>query len=203
MLVEIAFQILLLLGRELPNVEAAKALARQMVTAYQEKGQLPEEPPILRENGVSVYGDLRVSHLDQVLPTFLSSADKGAYICLQAYVPPNTETDEAIQNLREKLRDSTKLAVTSGYGPRFLHSTGQLHKGDSGKGLFIQFTSENEVDIPIPDEAGAEKSSISFGVLEKAQVLGDARALKEKGRKVIRFHFENDIPGRIARITLG
>jgi transaldolase/glucose-6-phosphate isomerase len=186
-----------------PNVEAAKALARQMVTAYQEKGQLPEEPPILRENGVSVYGDLRVSHLDQVLPTFLSSADKGAYICLQAYVPPNTETDEAIQNLREKLRDSTKLAVTSGYGPRFLHSTGQLHKGDSGKGLFIQFTSENEVDIPIPDEAGAEKSSISFGVLEKAQVLGDARALKEKGRKVIRFHFENDIPGRIARITLG
>lgn len=184
-----------------PDVEAAKELARQIVSAYRDKGELPEETPVLRDNGITVYGDLRPTRLDHVLPTFLASAGKGAYISLQAYVQPGRATDQAIRNLRKNLRDRTKLAVTSGYGPRFLHSTGQLHKGDAGNGLFIQFTSENKDDIPIPDEAGQENSSISFGVLEKAQALGDARALRVTGRKILRFHFENDVPGGIGHIT--
>jgi len=184
-----------------PDVESAKKLAQQIVSAYRDKGELPEETPVLRDNGITVYGDLWPTRLDQALPTFLASPGKGAYISLQAYVQPGRATDQAIQNLRKNLRDRTKLAVTTGYGPRFLHSTGQLHKGDAGNGLFIQFTLENKDDIPIPDEAGQENSSISFGVLEKAQALGDARALRVTGRKVLRFHFENDVPGGIRRIT--
>jgi glucose-6-phosphate isomerase/transaldolase/glucose-6-phosphate isomerase len=84
------------------------------------------------------------------------------------------------------------MATTVGYGPRFLHSTGQLHKGDAGMGLFIQITDEIVSDVMIPERAGEEGSTITFGVLKMAQALGDEKALVEAGRKVIRFHFECD-----------
>ena len=93
-----------------------------------------------------------------------------------------------MQDLRTRLRARTRLAVTCSYGPRFLHSTGQLHKGDGGKGLFIQLTADSEKDAPIPDQAGSDASSINFGVLKLAQALGDRQALLDAGRKVIRFH---------------
>jgi hypothetical protein len=87
------------------------------------------------------------------------------------------------------------MATTVGYGPRFLHSTGQLHKGDGGTGLFIQFTAEDPDDVPIPDEAGAPDSAMSFGVLKTAQVLGDKQALLDGRRRVIRFHLGDDVVG--------
>jgi hypothetical protein len=93
------------------------------------------------------------------------------------------------------------MAVTTGYGPRFLHSTGQLHKGDAGRGLFIQFTSDNAQDVPIPDEAGASESSINFGALEMSAALGDNQALLDAGRKVIRFHLGMDIPGGLTLLS--
>ena len=80
-----------------------------------------------------------------------------------------------------------------GYGPRFLHSTGQLHKGDSGNGLFIQFTADDAEDAPIPDEAGSPDSSITFGVLKEAQALGDLQAMMFAWRRVIRFHLGSDV----------
>jgi glucose-6-phosphate isomerase/transaldolase/glucose-6-phosphate isomerase len=85
------------------------------------------------------------------------------------------------------------LATSVGYGPRFLHSTGQLHKGDSGKGLFIQITADDPWDTPIPDELGLPDSSMTFGVLKNAQVSGDRQALMNAGRQVIRFHLSEDI----------
>ena len=87
------------------------------------------------------------------------------------------------------------MAVTTGYGPRFLHSTGQLHKGDAGRGLFIQFTSDSAQDVPIPDDPSASESSINFGALEMSAALGDNQALLDAGRKVIRFHLGTDILG--------
>jgi hypothetical protein len=123
------------------------------------------------------------------LHAFLQEAAvPGRYIALQAFVPPTPETDAALLALRTQLQAKYRLATTVGYGPRFLHSTGQLHKGDAGKGLFVQFTSEHGRDIPIPDQAGALESSISFGTLIDAQALGDAQALQAKGRQVIHFH---------------
>ena len=91
-------------------------------------------------------------------------------------------------SLRTRLRDKLRLATTVGYGPRFLHSTGQLHKGDAGNGLFVQFTADDPQDVPIPDVAGAAESTMTFGVLKTAQVLGDKQALLDAGRRVVRFH---------------
>ena len=92
------------------------------------------------------------------------------------------------------------MATTVGYGPRFLHSTGQLHKGDGGHGMFVQVTADSVRDVPVPDQAGGEESSIRFGVLKMAQALGDRRALMEAGRHVIRFHLERDVSTGLTRL---
>jgi transaldolase/glucose-6-phosphate isomerase len=170
-----------------PNVEAAKNLARQMVDEYREKGKLPE-------------GETAPLTADS-LHAFLAQAESGDYIALQAFVQPTDETTEALQSLRAELRDQYKLATTVGYGPRFLHSTGQLHKGDGGNGLFIQFTSEAEVDVPIPNEAGSAESDISFGVLKMAQALGDAQALRDEDRRLIRFHLDREVVAGLQRLA--
>jgi hypothetical protein len=91
--------------------------------------------------------------------------------------------------------------VTVGYGPRFLHSTGQLHKGDAGNGKFIQFTADDVKDASIPNEAGSEESSITFGVLKRAQALGDRQALTDKGRQVIRIHLGSSPAQTLAKIA--
>jgi transaldolase/glucose-6-phosphate isomerase len=162
-----------------PNVEAAKVLARQAVAAYTETGTLPDDEPAPLTAGA--------------LTAFLAQAQAGDYVALQAYVQPTAATDAALLALRTRLRDRLKLATTVGYGPRFLHSTGQLHKGDAGNGLFIQFTADAPQDVGIPDEAGEPGSSMTFGVLKMAQVLGDKQALLAAGRRVIRFHLGDDV----------
>jgi transaldolase/glucose-6-phosphate isomerase len=170
-----------------PSVEAAKVLARQAVAVYGETGKLPDDEP---------------APLDaQVLNDFLGQAKPGDYVALQAFVQPTTETSAALQTLRLRLRDRLKLATTVGYGPRFLHSTGQLHKGDRGNGLFLQFTSDPLQDAPIPDEAGKPESSMTFGVLKMAQALGDKGALEAAGRRVIRFHLGTDVVGNLTLLT--
>jgi hypothetical protein len=93
--------------------------------------------------------------------------------------------------MRRKIRDRYKLATTFGYGPRYLHSTGQLHKGDSGHGLFIQITAGDLVDMGIPDEMGSPASSITFSLLKQAEALGDNQALVSAGRRIVRFHLVN------------
>jgi transaldolase/glucose-6-phosphate isomerase len=170
-----------------PNVEAAKVLARRMIDQYRETGRLPESsasPPTARE-----------------LREFLAQAHPGDYIALQAYVQPTPQTDLVLQKLRRHLRDRYHLATTLGYGPRFLHSTGQLHKGDAGRGLFIQFTSDAPEDATIPDAPGAADSSITFGVLKAAQVLGDRRALIDAGRRVIHIHLGSDVACRLEQLV--
>ena len=95
-------------------------------------------------------------------------------------------------HLREIIRQKYNIPVTFGYGPRYLHSTGQLHKGDTGNGLFIQFTQNDSEDIDIPDDIGKEESSLTFGALKAAQAKGDWQALIDKGRRIIRFHFQEN-----------
>jgi transaldolase/glucose-6-phosphate isomerase len=170
-----------------PNVEAAKALARRMVAEYTEKGSLPkgESAPLTAE----------------ALNGFLAQVQPGDYVALQAYLQPTAETDAGLGALRTRLRDRYRLATTLGYGPRFLHSTGQLHKGDAGHGLFIQLTADDPCDAPIPDEAGSPDLSITFGVLKAAQALGDRQALLDAGRRVIRFHLGMDVVGGLKRLT--
>ncbi len=180
---------------EQPNVEAAKVLARSAVTAYRESGELPRDEP------TPLTGEALSTFLDQASPGDPTTGSGRSYVALQAYVQPTPEADEALLALRTRIRDTRKLAATVGYGPRFLHSTGQLHKGDRGNGLFIQFTSDALRDVAIPDEAGKPGSSMTFGLLKLAQALGDKQALLDNKRRVIRFHLGTDVAGGLRKLA--
>jgi CheY-like chemotaxis protein len=145
-------------------------------------------------------GEALLAFLGQTQGSAQTGSGRG-YIALQAYLQPTPETTEALTALRVRLRDRYRLATTLGYGPRFLHSTGQLHKGDAGNGLFIQFTADDVRDVDIPDEIGKPDSTITFGVLKAAQALGDRQALLDTGRRVIRFHLGEDVVGGLSRLT--
>jgi len=183
-----------------PNVEAAKALARKVVAEYAARGTIPSDPPVLVEDGIALYAPNphligSATRLADALGAFVAQARPRDYIALHAYLQPTSATHTRLQALRLKLRDRLCLATTLGYGPRFLHSTGQLHKGDAGKGLFIQLTADSASDVPIPDEAGRPEASLSFGVLKMAQALGDYQALQDVGRRVIRLHLQDVVEG--------
>ena len=186
-----------------PDVEAAKAGAREAVEAYRTSGRLPEETPALSFGGVDVYGSVKGRDTMGALENFLGEISPGGYIAVMAYVNATDETDILLQVFRTRLRDRYRVPVTVGYGPRFLHSTGQLHKGDSGRGFFIQITADCADDVPIPDAPGSTASSITFGTLEAAQAMGDRQALLGRGRRVIRLHLGPDIVGRLALLTEG
>jgi len=191
-----------------PNVESAKVRAREMVAAFEKQGKLPEPVPTFHKGDITVYNHEGAKSLEAAFQSFMSEARPGrddfagrSYIAIQAYLEPTPETDGALQDLRTTLQRTYRMATTVGYGPRFLHSTGQLHKGDGGQGLFVQVTAEPARDVPIPDQAGGEESSLRFGVLERAQALGDRQALMEAGRHVIRFHLERDVPAGLKRLV--
>lgn len=187
-----------------PNVESAKTKAKQMVNSYKKEGKLPEVEVAFEENGIKVYSQNPARNISDLLDGFLSQVhfnnDKRSYVALQAYLHPTQETDSALQKIRAKIQKKYKLAVTVGFGPRFLHSTGQLHKGDAGNGLFIQLTADSANDLAIPDAPGSDNSSISFGILKMAQALGDRQALLDAGRKVIRFHLREEVSSSLEEI---
>lgn len=170
-----------------PNVEAAKVKAREIVAAFAATGSLPAGDFAAPEPGA--------------LAGFLKAARPGDYVAIQAYIPAGPAADEALRALRQAIHLRTGLATTAGYGPRFLHSTGQLHKGDAGHGLFIQIVSEAVEDVGIPDEAGQAAAAMSFNVLKKAQALGDARALRDGQRRVISFAVGTEAVAAIERLA--
>ena len=185
-----------------PDVEAAKVLAREMVAAYKLDGALPRLKPSVTDGGIDVYGDVEADDLAGAMRQFLSRGVPGDYVALQAYVPPTEETRRALAFVRDRLWRATTLAVTVGYGPRFLHSTGQLHKGGTANGLFIQVTTGDGRDAPIPDDPASDGSSMTFGVLKAAQALGDRQALLDAGRRVVRFHVGGDVAAGLRRLAV-
>ena len=175
-----------------PDVEAAKKHAHRMIAEYREKKVLPLNKPTLITDQGDVYGNINGSTIAETLKNFLKQARAFDYVCLQVYLSPTPKVDETLRKMRETIFAKYGLAVTIGYGPRYLHSTGQLHKGDSGNGLFIQLTADDLIDVDIPDNFGAENSTLTFGTLKAAQALGDWQALIDAGRRVIRFHFRTN-----------
>jgi hypothetical protein len=153
-----------------PNVEAAKTAAREMVETYLETGTLPALPFERPE--------------PETVGRFLEGLAPGDYVGLQAYLPPRDELGDGLVALRSAIGERYHVATTCGFGPRFLHSTGQLHKGDRGTGRFIQFVTGFEKDVPIPSDAG-EESMLTFGTLIAAQAGGDRSALEGAGRRVL------------------
>jgi len=175
-----------------PDVEATKNHTRRIIAEYRENKVLPQSKPTLTTDQCDVYGNIIGSTIAEALKNFLKQAQAFDYVCLQVYLSPSLEVDEAMRKLRETIFAKYKLAVTIGYGPRYLHSTGQLHKGDSGNGLFIQLTADDMIDIAIPDNFGAENSTLTFGTLKAAQAQGDWQALIDARRRVIRLHLKTN-----------
>ncbi len=165
-----------------PDVQLAKELAREAMAAKsgRAKGMGDER---VRELSVE-----RGEELKAALGSWLQEAQAGDYLAIQAYLAPATGTAAALQNLRAKLRDRLHLATTVGFGPRFLHSTGQLHKGGPNTGLFLQLVDEPATDLPVPETA------YSFGALIRAQALGDFQALRQRDRRMLQVSLGNDIP---------
>ncbi|MCX7875499.1 MAG: hypothetical protein N2321_04935 [Melioribacteraceae bacterium] len=174
-----------------PNVESAKIVARKMVQDFKETGKLTELPISCEENGIKITSNLNGETIKQQFENLISLIEEKKksfplpYLSIQAYINMNDENEKALQSFRTKLQTKINIATTLGFGPRFLHSTGQLHKGDAGNGFFIQIINEPEIDLNIPDEAINQVSSISFGILIKSQALGDRQALIDNNRNVM------------------
>jgi len=154
-----------------PDVESAKRLARDMADESRRTGTLPQlASESLRHEEIS---------------SFLADVAPSDYVAIHAYLPPTRDLTEALQSLQLSIRERFEVSVTLGYGPRLLHSTGQLHKGDRGNGHFIQLVSEVMPLVPIPDSLGSADSSLFFGALITAQAVGDRKALENGDRPVV------------------
>jgi transaldolase/glucose-6-phosphate isomerase len=161
-----------------PDVRLAKDFTK---TAMEESEKKEEE------SDAETWSTDEPEALAKALKDWLGKAKTGDYFALQAYLPVSQSTTDALQDIRLELLKRTRSATTLGYGPRFLHSTGQLHKGGQNTGLFLQIIDEPDVDLPVPE------TEYSFKKLIKAQSLGDYRALKQRGRRVIRVNLGVDI----------
>lgn len=177
-----------------PNVQESKDYTKNFLDEYKKNGRLPEEEPVLTADGVKIYGDAATREalkgaatLEAVLKAHLARVKAGDYVALNAYVERTDASHQALQGMRLRVRDRKTVATTLGYGPRFLHSTGQLHKGGPNSGVFIQITSDDAQDLPIPGEP------YTFGVLKAAQALGDFVCLGKRDRRAIRVHLGADV----------
>lgn len=165
-----------------PDVEAAKIAARVLMEEFEEHGALPAHTPLLEEDGIKLFADpgLTVSGtLAEALTAHLARLEAGDYFAVNAYLASSRRNDAGLQALRHAVRDSHRVATSLGYGPRFLHSTGQLHKGGPNSGVFLQITSKAAPDLEIPGQR------YSFGVLAAAQAQGDFEVLVERGRRAV------------------
>jgi hypothetical protein len=163
-------------------------------------GQLPEQHELIADDSIAIFADMK----DDLLPTssildllraFLSKVKAGDYLALLSYVEETSDIESELQKIRSTLRDATRCATTTGYGPRFLHSTGQLHKGGPPTGVFFQITANDAQDFAVPGEA------YTFSILKQAQALGDFHSLSKRGRRAIRVDLGNDTIGGLKKLN--
>jgi len=177
-----------------PDVETAKISARKLLQEFKNTGKLPSVEPALEIDGLKIISEIKGTTRQEIEDKFFNGAQSGKnYIALQAYMKLSHLYEEQLFLFKEKLEKKFKVPVTIGYGPRFLHSTGQLHKGDSGEGYFIQILSPYKNDLAVPDEMDTDVASITFGLLRNAQAMGDRDALLKKNRKVLTYIFDKEI----------
>jgi glucose-6-phosphate isomerase len=165
-----------------PNVQEAKDATKELLSSFERRGRLDER-------------DLVAAGDRDAIRTHLGTVKPGDYIAFLNYIEETPEIDQKFQEIRTALRDATKCAVTIGYGPRFLHSTGQLHKGGPDTGVFFQIIANDEKDFAIPGEP------YTFSILKQAQALGDFRALAKRGRRVIGIDLGDDTLGGLEQFV--
>jgi transaldolase / glucose-6-phosphate isomerase len=161
-----------------PNVQESKDNTNRLLAMVGAQGSLPEEKPSLVKRPVRLYFNETASTVPATLKQFLAQVRPGDYLALMAYIAENPANQRALQDIRRLLQERLHLTTTLGYGPRFLHSTGQFHKGGPNTGLFLQITADDARDIPIPG------APYTFGVFKRAQALGDLQALQKHKRRV-------------------
>lgn len=181
-----------------PDVEASKVATRKLTAEYEKTGKLPPETPVLEEKGVRLFTDDRnaaalkqAAGRDQSLGGYLTAhlnrLTAGDYCALLAYLERNDGHQEQLQAMRHVIRDAKRVATCMGFGPRFLHSTGQAYKGGPNSGVFLQITCDDAADLPVPGQ------KYTFGVVKAAQARGDFEVLAARERRALRVHLGPDV----------
>ena len=188
-----------------PDVEAAKVKARELTTAFEKSGTLPVEAVIATDKAIAIHTDAAntdalhhagaTSDLTSWLKAHFARIQPGDYFAILAYLDHDGANTVALQAIRMAIRDRKKVATCVGFGPRFLHSTGQAYKGGPNNGVFLQITADPAPDLGIPGQR------ISFGTIEAAQARGDFDVLAERGRRALRLHITGDVAKGLATIS--
>lgn len=167
-----------------PDVQDSKDRTKAKLATYRQSGSMEEDQPCWEQEGIRAFSPLALEGADlaALLTSFANLARPGDYLAINAYLPRNAAMQEALTEFQRRLGERSRCATTLGFGPRFLHSTGQLHKGGPPTGLFLQITADPEDDLEIPGQG------LTFGLLERAQALGDYEALVGRGRQILRLH---------------
>lgn len=187
-----------------PDVEAAKVASRRMMAAFEETGALPPEIVSLEGDGLKVLADpangqaLAAAAKEQTpagwIRAHLARLAPGDYLGINAFIENGSAHQAVLQEVREAVRTASRCATALGFGPRFLHSTGQLHKGGPNNGVFLEITADDATRVPIPGRR------IDFGVLARAQARGDQEVLAERGRRILRVHLGADVKAGLAAL---
>jgi transaldolase / glucose-6-phosphate isomerase len=182
-----------------PNVQESKDATKELLNTFINHGQLPEQHELVADDSITIYAEAKDSSLPttatlDLLRAYLSTVKTGDYLALLNYVEETSDIEAELVKIRLTLRDATRCATTSGYGPRFLHSTGQLHKGGPPTGVFFQITANDATDFAVPGEA------YTFSILKQAQALGDFHSLSKRERRAIRVDVGNDAVGGLKRL---
>ena len=189
-----------------PDVEASKVATRKLTGEYEQTGKLPDETPFFEAYGLKLFTDAEnAAALSQAvnsdesigsyLKAHLNRIKSGDYFAVLGYIEMNEAHEAQLQKLRHAVRDSKRVATCLGFGPRFLHSTGQAYKGGPNSGVFLQITCDDEADIPVPGQ------KYTFGVVKAAQARGDFQVLAERDRRALRVHLGKDVQAGLSRLT--
>ena len=184
-----------------PDVEASKIETRKLTSEYEKTGSLPSEKPIFEQSGIKLFTDSKnagalgsKNSLGEYLRAHLRRIQAGDYFAVLGYIEMNDEHESQLEEIRYAVRDGKRVATCLGFGPRFLHSTGQAYKGGPNTGVFLQITCDAAVDVPVP---GAK---YTFGIVKAAQSRGDFQVLADGGRRILRVHLGKDVKAGLSAL---
>jgi len=185
-----------------PDVEASKIETKKLTSQYEATGSLPPESPFFEDLGIKLFADEKNTaalnggaKLADVLKTHLARAGAGDYFAVLGYITMNSVNETTLQGIRHAVRDKKKVATVLGFGPRFLHSTGQAYKGGPNSGVFLQITCDDAKDLPVPGQ------KYTFGIVKAAQARGDFAVLAERGRRALRVHLGKNLKSGLAALA--
>jgi transaldolase / glucose-6-phosphate isomerase len=188
-----------------PDVEASKIETRKLTEAYEKSGSLPPESPVLQDGGIKLFTDQKnAAALKQAagadatlagyLRAHLNRLHAGDYFAVLGYIQMNDAHESQLQSIRHAVRDKRRVATCLGFGPRFLHSTGQAYKGGPNSGVFLQITCDDVADLSVPGQ------KYTFGIVKAAQARGDFQVLAERNRRALRVHLGADVAAGLAKL---